>query len=91
MRPDERGEGSGGPRRAADRRASWRSIAAGFVLIAAVFAALVAVSHPVAAGVVLAIVVGSYALVSALPRTSVDRTVQVCRPRVCLQFRLRVG
>ena len=100
MGPRERGARSEWPPRDADRRASWRSVTAGVLLIAATFAAMVAVSHPVATALALATGVGVYALRGLLRRASFERTLgqcgsrfrlQFCGPRVCLQFQLRVG
>ena len=100
MAPRERGTTYGWPPREADRLATWRSVIAGFLLIAATFAAMVAVSHPVATALALATGVGVYALRGLLRRASYERTLercgsrfclQFCGPRVCLQFQLRVG
>ena len=100
MGPRGRGTRTEWPPRDASRRASWRSVTAGFVLIAVAFAAMVAVSHPVATTLALAAGVGVYALRGLVRRAPYERTVERCGsrlclrfrgPRVCLQFQLRVG
>jgi len=62
-------------------------VAAGFVLIAATFAAMVAVSHPVTTATALATGVGVYAFRGLLRRAPYERTLERCGSRFCLQFR----
>ena len=81
----------GAPPPTGDRRVTWQSVTAGVVLNAAFLAILVAVSHPVATGLVLAAGGGLYALRGVLGRLTYERTLAVCRPGVCVQVQLRVG
>lgn len=81
----------GGPPPRGDREVTWQSVTAGVVLNAAFLAIMVAVSHPVAAGAVVAIGVGLYAAREAIQRATYERTVQVCRPGLCFRFQVRLG
>ena len=81
----------GGPRPRGDREVTWRSVTAGFLLNVAFLAVLVAISHPVATGAVVATGLGLYAVREAIQRATYERTVQVCRPGICFRFQVRLG
>ena len=80
---------------AGDRRVTWQSVTAGFVLNVLVVAILVAVSYPLATGTVIVTGIGLYAARGLFDgvrrRATYERTLQFCRAGLCLRLELSVG
>lgn len=69
-----------------DRTVTWRSVIAGYILIAGIFAIMVAISYPQVTAGVIATGAGIYALYWIIQNTTPETRYCIPRTQVCFQI-----